>query len=316
MRTRLLPKRLDEALKALGIEDEERKAIVAKAVEIGTEKKRERTEEETEETETGETEEAAESATRQLIFFTQSEVQRLAEGLRDIYKRMGKRKFHDADIGKITKEIGGMKGRSVDIAMFGRMTTSEVFDDVQAAVQVAHALSTNRVDNEFDYYTAVDDLSGESGAGMIGDVEFNSATYYKYFSVQWEGLLANLEGGIDLARKSLRALIEAAATANPSGKQNTFAAHNPPDLILVEVRDRNIPLSYANAFIKPCYPKQDQSLMDVSIAALCDYIGRLDKTYSLNGKRFHIATGSCEMPESEQKESLQELLSAVEGRLV
>ena len=119
--------------------------------------------------------------------------------------------------------------------MFGRMTTSEAFEDVQAAVQVAHALSTNALAQEFDYYTAVDDLSGESGAGMIGDVEFNSSTYYKYLNVHWEQLVKNLGGDAAVARQAVLALLEAAATAQPTGKQNSFAAHSLPDLVLVEV---------------------------------------------------------------------------------
>ena len=39
---------------------------------------------------------------------------------------------------------------SVDIALFGRMVTSDMFRDVEASVQVAHALSTNRVIMESD----------------------------------------------------------------------------------------------------------------------------------------------------------------------
>ena len=73
---------------------------------------------------------------------------------------------------------------------------------------------------------------------MIGDVEYNSSTYYKYLNVHWEQLLRNLGGDTEMARRAALALLEAAATAQPSGKQNTFAAHNLPDLVLVEVRDR------------------------------------------------------------------------------
>ena len=69
------------------------------------------------------------------------------------------------------------------------MTTSATFEDVQASAQVAHAISTTRVEHQFDYFTAVDDLKSDAdddqGAGMIGDVEFNSATYYKYSPSTW-----------------------------------------------------------------------------------------------------------------------------------
>jgi 20S proteasome alpha/beta subunit len=83
------------------------------------------------------------------------------------------------------------------------MTTSSAFENVEASVQVAHALSTNALSEEFDYFTAVDDLSGETGAGMIGDVEFNSSTYYKYLNVHWEKLVENLGGDVATARKAV-----------------------------------------------------------------------------------------------------------------
>jgi len=308
-RTKLLPQLLDEALQQLGVEDDVRETVVMRAPEIGTEAGRSGS------GEVGE-DEAGPGETKQLIFLTHEEVNRLARELAELCRRKGAKNFASkkTKIAEITREVGSGVPRSVDIAMFGRMTTSTAFDDIAAAVQVAHALTTNRVDSEFDYYTAVDDLSGEAGAGMIGDVEFNSATYYKFFSVHWEGLLKNLAGDVEVARRAVRALIEAAATANPSGKQNSFAAHNPPDMVLVELRDRNIPLNYSNAFVAPCYP-QRRSLMQASVEALADYLGRIDAMYELGGARLHADTGPYELPGSERMGSLPALLDAVEARL-
>src|SRR5215213_9028321 len=133
----------------------------------------------------------------------------MAGELLRFYREKGERNFARAKVDEITRALGTSVPRSVDIAMFGRMTTSAAFEDVQAAVQVAHALSTHRIEQEFDYYTAVDDISGQSGAGFIGDTAFNSATYYKYFSVHWEGLVENLAGDAAVARQAVRALIEA-----------------------------------------------------------------------------------------------------------
>ena len=135
-------------------------------------------------------------------------------------------------------------------------------------MQVAHALSTHRMEHEFDYYTAVDDLrdpfesDDDRGAAMIGDIEFTSACYYKYFSIDLDGFVDNLvgEGAVrpeerararELAEKTTLAFLEAAVFTSPSGKQNTFAAHQLPDAILVELRDRKVPVSYANAFVNP-----------------------------------------------------------------
>ena len=172
------------------------------------------------------------------------------------------------------------------------MTTSEAFKDVEAAAQVAHALSTHVVEQEFDYYTAIDDLKldGEPGADMIGDVEFNSCTYYKYLNVHWDGLLENLGGSeqVAVARQVVAALLRAAAMAQPTGKQNTFAAFCLPDFILVEVSDKNVPVSYANAFMKPARAYGSKTLMDVSVEQLDQHVRRLSKAYSLKAKRAYL----------------------------
>ena len=54
---------------------------------------------------------------------------------------------------------------SVDIALFGRMVASTPSLGVDASAQVAHAISTHAVRNEFDYFTAVDDRAPEDTAG-------------------------------------------------------------------------------------------------------------------------------------------------------
>jgi CRISPR system Cascade subunit CasC len=211
--------------------------------------------------------------------------------------------------------VGAFLPKSVDIAMFGRMTTSEAFQDVQAAVQVAHAISTNALTQEFDYYTAVDDISGEAGAGMIGDVEFNSSTYYKYLNVHWEQLATNLGNDLEIAREAVLALLEAAATAQPSGKQNTFAAHNLPDLVLVEVTQRNLPVSYANAFLKPARQSAQESLMDASVALLTAYMGRIIPTYGLQANRAFLATADYDVPMAVRQGSLTALSGWLSAQL-
>ena len=197
----------------------------------------------------------------------------------------------------------GFRPVTVDVALFGRMTTSEAFRDVEAACQVAHALSTHKVDHEFDYFTAVDDLQGaneteqeeDSGADMIGDVEFNSACYYKYFSVDAEGLVDNLTGrrtfrqdqsdrpqAQAVAGRALAALLRAAVTITPTGKQNSFAAHQLPSLILVEARPYPTPVSYANAFVEPVRtPKDGSDLTRASLGKLATHVEALTSGFNL-----------------------------------
>ncbi len=271
-RTKRLPGLIEDALKTLTDDEKAITAIVQRVPEIGAESGRGK----------GKVEDDEPLETRQLIFIGAQEVEPMAEKLLALYREKGDKAWEKLKIADITRALGNSVPRSVDIAMFGRMTTSDAFENVQAAVQVAHALSANAVEQEFDYFTAVDDISGESGAGMIGDVEYNSSTYYKYINIHWDGLVKNLGDDTAIARQAVLALLEAAAIAQPSGKQNTFAAHNLPDLVLVEVREKNLPVSYANAFIKPARQDFKHTLMEDAIARLSDYITRIGTAYNLN----------------------------------
>ncbi|MGQ9502993.1 MAG: type I-E CRISPR-associated protein Cas7/Cse4/CasC [Anaerolineae bacterium] len=305
LRTKLLPRLIREELQKQGADDATIEAIVRRVPEIGRESPKGPAREEEDKNETKSRE--VESATRQLIFLGQDELPRLAEGLWKLYQQYGVAKWPKIKIDEITKTLGPSLPRSVDIAMFGRMTTSDAFEDVQAAVQVAHAISTNALVQEFDYYTAVDDLSGESGAGMIGDVEFNSNTYYRYLNVHWEQLVENLGKDVPVARKAVLILLEAAAKAHPSGKQNSFAAFNLPDMVLVEVMHDNLPVSYANAFLKPARPSSDQSLTAVSVALLSDYMNRVIPAYNLDAERAYTALDAYQLPFAKPCDSLKDL---------
>ncbi len=303
-RTKRLPGLIRDELEAIGVEGDTIEAIVIRVPEIGSESDREAGKvEEDEDREDGVLE------TRQLIFIGSNELRPLAEKLLAFYQGQGAKKWAEMKIKDITKSLGASLPRSVDVAMFGRMTTSNAFKDVQAAVQVAHALSVNALEQEFDYFTAVDDISGESGAGHIGDVEYNSSAYYKYFNVHWEGLCENLGDDVRVARQAVLALLEAAATAQPSGKQNTFAAHNLPDLILVEVREKNLPVSYANAFLKPARHSRKHTLMDDAVAKLDDYVARIGTTFDLKqiDQRAMTTVQDYALPEAEVLPSLSKL---------
>ncbi|MEI6215089.1 MAG: type I-E CRISPR-associated protein Cas7/Cse4/CasC [Desulfuromonadales bacterium] len=153
-------------------------------------------------------------------------------------------------------------GKALDVALFGRMLADMPKKNQNAACQVAHAISTHSVEREFDFYTAVDDLKPEDsvGADMIGTVEFNSACFYRYAVVDWEKLVENLQNDRELAAKGLRAFLEGFVVAEPTGKQNTFAAHNPPEFVAITVRRNSAPRNLANAFETPIRVKKDESL--------------------------------------------------------
>lgn len=299
-RTRRLPSLLRTELEQSGLDKDAIDLIVKRSQEIGRESGRD----------ISMSTEGGDPETAQLIFLANHEVTELAHKLMSIYQDIGADKFAKLKVEEMTSKLGGSTPRSVDVAMFGRMTTSVAFEDVQAAVQVAHAISTHKIEQEFDYYTAVDDISGESGAGFIGDTAFNSATFYKYFSIHWEGLVKNVGDDREAALQGIQALIQASATVSPTGKQNSFAAHNLPDLILVEVRARNLPISYANAFLKPVWTNgRTSSLMDNSVAALQSYMETLNGIYEIPAQRAWLATGDWQLPDATRVTSLKDLVS-------
>ncbi|SDU19461.1 type I-E CRISPR-associated protein Cas7/Cse4/CasC [Geopseudomonas guangdongensis] len=172
-------------------------------------------------------------------------------------------------------------GKAVDVALFGRMLADLPEVNQDAACQVAHAISTHRVEREFDYFTAVDDEGGpeETGAGMIGQVEFNSATFYRYAVIDAHKLLGNLQDDRELTLSALEAFTQAVVRAIPSGKQNTFAAHNLPAFVGVCLRHAG-PLNLANAFEKPVAPGREQALSSLSVAELAVHEERLASVYA------------------------------------
>jgi CRISPR system Cascade subunit CasC len=175
-------------------------------------------------------------------------------------------------------------GKAADLALFGRMLADLPDRNVDAACQVAHALSTHKVETEFDFYTAVDDLRPEetAGADMLGTIEFNSACFYRYASVDLAQLARNLGGDEELARRTLDAFVRAAIVAIPTGKQNSFAAHNLPSFVLAVARERG-QWSLANAFVRPVRPTAEGDLVRNSVRALDDHWGKLTRMYGTAG---------------------------------
>jgi CRISPR system Cascade subunit CasC len=171
-------------------------------------------------------------------------------------------------------------GRAVDLGLFGRMLADLPERNIDAASQVAHAISTHEVSVEFDFYTAVDDLRPEdtSGAGMLGTVEYNAACFYRYANVDVGQLRRNLGGDDTLVAGAVEAFVRASWGAIPTGKQNGFAAQNPPSFMLAVARDAGL-WSLTNAFLKPVRATGEHDLVHASVAALDDYWGKLLDLY-------------------------------------
>lgn len=146
-------------------------------------------------------------------------------------------------------------GDAVDIALFGRMIANHPEKNVDAAVQMAHAFSTNAIANEFDFYSAVDDLQHQgddegAGAGMLGTVLYNSSCYYRYANLDLRQLTANLGGDAAKVLTAANAFLLGIIHAVPTGKRTNSAPQNPPALIMAVVREKGL-WSLANAFVVP-----------------------------------------------------------------
>ncbi len=175
------------------------------------------------------------------------------------------------------------KINSIDIALFGRMLADQPTMKIDAACQVAHAISTNKVSMDFDYFTAVDDLNPdeETGAGMIGNIGFNSSCFYRYASLDVNKLMSNISDKKELAVEGILGFIEGTIQAIPTGKQNTFAANNPPAYVLITASEKGMPVSLANAFEKPVMPKSGLSLSEQSTNTLLEYFDQMKTVYDL-----------------------------------
>ena len=343
LRTSFFPDLVKNALESSDIPGDERKKVVTACTKIAKK----------EEAGAGTSEEVEDSDTRprlpQLVFLESSEAQAFVSKLSEMraskewqrsYAAWIDGKLKDTPLADFTRELSlAYKHRSVDIALFGRMTTSAAFEDVEAAIQVAHAISTHAVINEVDYFTAIDDLGKSGGgAGHVDEAMFNSACFYKYFCLDWNQFVHNLTGpepgekqgtaahktwedeaklnAQRLAACALGHLLRAAALTTPSGKQNSFAAHNLPEGILVEVKNGGkTPISYTNAFAEPVEPRSQRGLIGESIARLGQYVHEIADGYGIKAERFWFSpSGRYRLTRVNSKEKTTDAEQSVVGK--
>lgn len=213
-----------------------------------------------------------------LFFVSEEEKEAIKESILDNWDDALAEKIEKSSdpVKKFKKEFS-KRTSAPGVAMFGRMLADDPSLNLDAACQVAHAISTHRVNMEFDFFTAVDDLQSqdETGAGMMGITGFNAATFYRYARIDFNQLVENLDGDMALAKKTVEGFLRAAAHAVPTGKQNSFAAQNPPSVMMSVVRKDGLSWSMANAFEKPVYPTAGKSLLEASAENLDAYWSEL-----------------------------------------
>ncbi len=167
-------------------------------------------------------------------------------------------------------------------AMFGRMVTSDVEANIDAAVHVAHAFTVHEEESESDYFTVVDDLhriEDDAGADHIGESELTSGLFYGYVVVDREMLLRNLGGDSEMAGEVTRRLMHLIATVSPGAKLGSTAPYDYASWLLIEAGVHQ-PRSLAEAFRKPC-----KALVEEAEAAVNAHIEKIDAAYGTNEAR-------------------------------
>lgn len=209
----------------------------------------------------------------------------------------------DADELKLLR----LNEQAVDIALFGRMLASSPAFNIEAACQVAHAISVHPVVIEDDYFTAVDDLNNgleDMGAAHIGETRFAAGLFYSYICINRELLVKNLDGNEELANKAIRALTEAAVKVAPEGKQNSFASRAYASYVLAEKGDQQ-PRSLSVAYLKPINHRENEDFIADSIASIIKQKDSFDKVYGA------CADTRYELNAPNEQGSLSELLDFV-----
>lgn len=251
----------------------------------------------------------AKPLTEYLVFLGRSQIEALAALAIDAYAN------NDGKFDKKLVKQAFTDDHAYDVALFGRMIADAPDLNADACCQVAHAISVHPLDAEFDYFTAVDDNAPEdnAGAGMIGTLEFNSSTYYRYATINVPALIANL-GSAEAAAKALAAFTRAFAVSMPTGKQNTFANRTRPEFFAVSIRDDQ-PVSFVDAFEDAITAQSGR--MTEAVTRLAEYAANADATYGSRPNTRYLATGSAvkatNLDNFGEKATLDELVAFAEA---
>lgn len=253
--------------------------------------------------------EPAKLLTKYLVFLGRSQIKALAALAIDAYAN------NDGKFDKKLVKQAFTDDHAYDVALFGRMIADAPDLNADACCQVAHAISVHPLDAEFDYFTAVDDNAPEdnAGAGMIGTLEFNSSTYYRYATINVPALIANL-GSAEAAAKVLAAFTRAFAVSMPTGKQNTFANRTRPEFFAVSIREDQ-PVSFVDAFEDAITVQSGR--MTEAVTRLAEYAANADADYGSQPNTRYLATGSAvkaaSLNDFGEKATLDELVAFAEN---
>ncbi|MDR2354715.1 MAG: type I-E CRISPR-associated protein Cas7/Cse4/CasC [Clostridiales Family XIII bacterium] len=192
------------------------------------------------------------------------------------------------------KDALNRKGHAVEIALFGRMVADDPLLNANASAQVAHSISVHKAENEYDYFTAVDDAKERSeekedaGAGMRGFLEFNSSTLYRYATVFTDLLYEELASDAQVTAKAVSEFARGFIASMPTGKQNTFANRTPAYAVLVTIREDQ-PLNFVGAFETPIKPSEKEGFARRATRALARHADNVYRAFARPPLRSYVA---------------------------
>ena len=228
-----------------------------------------------------------------LYFYTDSEIQAFADYAKEIEYAADKvdaKKLH-----KLAKKSLKLAQDGLDIALFGRMVAQNPDLNISAAASFSHAISTHAVSNEVEFFTALDDINVAGNAAHMDNLEFSSATYYRYVALDLGQLYESLDGQ-DL-EKAVEAFTKALFLAIPAARQHTLSGSCPWDYAKVLVRKGQ---AIQLAFDAPV--KASQGYLAPSIEAMNTQLEQRKKDFgSLYGLRRELTFGG---PEGESIDGL------------
>lgn len=255
VRTKKVEQLMHEALTAVGASEEQAKACgeaVAKALSDDT-----------------------------LLFLSETEAKAFADFAQE--QEFDASKLKEKYLAKVAKKALNPSVDALDIALFGRMVAKAADMNVEAAASFAHAISTHKVSNEVEFFTALDDKQDEPGSAHMGSLEFNSATYYRYISLDLGQLAQTLGEGADL-KAAVETFTKALFVAVPSARQTTQSGASPWEFARVLVRSGQRLQVPFEAAVKP--ERGENGFIHSSIKELTEYLDKKEKMFgSLFGKK-------------------------------
>ena len=222
-----------------------------------------------------------------LLFFTQNEANAFAEYAKE--QGFDAKKLKDKDVHKVAKKALNPAIDGVDIAFFGRMVAQAAELNIEAAASFAHAISTHKVSNEVEFFTALDDLATEPGSAHMGSLEFNSATYYRYVSLDLGQLCQTLVG--QNLPEAVEQFTKALFIAVPAARQTTQSGASPWEFAKIFVRKgQRLQIPFETAV-----KSKDGGFIQPSIDTMTDYLAKQEKLHgSLFGKQAEYTYGQDE----------------------